>query len=185
MIYIRPLIDRWEADKWELYGEKMAPLSDFIWHNEAAGGGGGYLTILAAGLCSRISTILPLLLVRSMPITEELARPTSRTARIIIITASYTSQIAANYTKSLEIFRQVSYHWHKFLGYNKSLLLLLLLLDREVKERYPPRKQAKVISLEPTYSSTANRWRQELSLHSPGYTSKHRYYYYSSSLCRA
>ncbi|RGP59431.1 af291909_2recq family helicase [Fusarium sporotrichioides] len=38
MIYIRPLTDRWEADKWELYGEKMAPPSDFIWHNEAAGG---------------------------------------------------------------------------------------------------------------------------------------------------
>ncbi|RGP59552.1 recq family [Fusarium longipes] len=38
IIYIRPLIDRWEADKWELYGEKMAPLSDFIWHNKAAGG---------------------------------------------------------------------------------------------------------------------------------------------------
>jgi superfamily II DNA helicase RecQ len=38
MIYIRPLTDRWEADRWELYGEKMAPPSDFIWHNEAAGG---------------------------------------------------------------------------------------------------------------------------------------------------
>jgi hypothetical protein len=38
MIYIRPLTDRWEADKWELYGDKMAPPSDFIWHNEAAGG---------------------------------------------------------------------------------------------------------------------------------------------------
>jgi hypothetical protein len=38
IIYIWPLTDRWEADKWELYGEKMAPPSDFIWHNEAAGG---------------------------------------------------------------------------------------------------------------------------------------------------
>ncbi|KAG8674011.1 hypothetical protein FPOAC1_007330 [Fusarium poae] len=38
MIYIRPLTDRWEVDKWELYGGKMAPPSDFIWHNEAAGG---------------------------------------------------------------------------------------------------------------------------------------------------
>ncbi|KAK2931868.1 hypothetical protein FoTM2_009385 [Fusarium oxysporum f. sp. vasinfectum] len=27
-----------EANKWELYREKMAPPSDFIWHNEAAGG---------------------------------------------------------------------------------------------------------------------------------------------------
>ncbi|RSL77007.1 hypothetical protein CEP52_017750, partial [Fusarium oligoseptatum] len=33
MVYIRPLTDRWEADRWELYG-KMAPPSDFIWHNE-------------------------------------------------------------------------------------------------------------------------------------------------------
>ncbi|KAF5239309.1 hypothetical protein FANTH_10012 [Fusarium anthophilum] len=38
MIYIWSLTDRWEADKWELYGEKMAPPSDFIWHNKAAGG---------------------------------------------------------------------------------------------------------------------------------------------------
>ncbi|KAK2927994.1 hypothetical protein FoTM2_013170 [Fusarium oxysporum f. sp. vasinfectum] len=38
IIYIRPLTDRWEANKWELYGEKMAPPSDFIWHNKAAGG---------------------------------------------------------------------------------------------------------------------------------------------------
>jgi hypothetical protein len=30
MVYIRPLTDRWEADKWELYREKMAPPSGFI-----------------------------------------------------------------------------------------------------------------------------------------------------------
>lgn len=33
MVYVRPLTDRWEADRWALYG-KMKPPSDFIWHNE-------------------------------------------------------------------------------------------------------------------------------------------------------
>ena len=33
MVYIRLLTDRWEVDRWALYG-KMSPLSDFIWHGE-------------------------------------------------------------------------------------------------------------------------------------------------------
>ncbi|KFY03918.1 hypothetical protein V490_00051, partial [Pseudogymnoascus sp. VKM F-3557] len=33
MIYVRPLTDRWEADRWALY-DKMSPPSDFIWHDE-------------------------------------------------------------------------------------------------------------------------------------------------------
>ena len=33
MVYIRPLTDRWEADRWVLY-DKMNLLSDFIWYSE-------------------------------------------------------------------------------------------------------------------------------------------------------
>jgi hypothetical protein len=33
MVYIRPLTDRWEADRWALY-DQMCPPSDFIWHGE-------------------------------------------------------------------------------------------------------------------------------------------------------
>jgi hypothetical protein len=33
IVYIRPLIDRWEVDYWALYN-KMNPLSNFIWHSE-------------------------------------------------------------------------------------------------------------------------------------------------------
>ncbi|EXM14239.1 hypothetical protein FOTG_17350 [Fusarium oxysporum f. sp. vasinfectum 25433] len=86
------------------------------------------------------------------------------------LAASHTGQTAANYgvtinilkrltAKSLEIFRQVSHRWHKFLGCDdKSSSLLsspsgkkvepIPRQDREVKEGHPPRKQAKVTSLE-------------------------------------
>jgi hypothetical protein len=85
------------------------------------------------------------------------------------LAASYTGQTAANYSvtinilkrltaKSLKIFGQVSRRWHKFIGCGTSLSLLLSpsgekvkpipRQDREVKEGYPPRKRAKITSLE-------------------------------------
>lgn len=33
IVYIRPLTDRWEADRWALY-DKMNPPSDFVWHRD-------------------------------------------------------------------------------------------------------------------------------------------------------
>jgi hypothetical protein len=60
--------------------------------------------------------------------------------------------------ESLEIFGQVSHRWHKFLGCGTSSSLLLSpsgekvkpipRQDREVKEGHPPRKWAKITSLE-------------------------------------
>jgi hypothetical protein len=60
--------------------------------------------------------------------------------------------------ESLEIFGQVSHRWYKFLGCGISLSLLLSpsgekvkpipRQDREVKEGHPPRKRAKITSLE-------------------------------------
>jgi hypothetical protein len=85
------------------------------------------------------------------------------------LAAFYIGQTAANYgitikilkrltAKSLEIFRQVSHRWYKFLGCGTSLSLLLSpsgekvkpipRQDREVKEGHPPRKRAKITSLE-------------------------------------
>lgn len=37
MVYVRPLTDRWEADRLTMCGARIRPPSDFIWHNESTG----------------------------------------------------------------------------------------------------------------------------------------------------
>ncbi|KAG7421821.1 hypothetical protein Forpe1208_v001971 [Fusarium oxysporum f. sp. rapae] len=192
MIYIRPLTDRWEADKWELYGEKMAPPSDFIWHNEAAGGVPWESSQMSAAMGRWTSYYIGRRIMLqdwrhiAIAISKKHARDQgagradfedgednhNKSEQYKVpdnLAASHTGQTAANYSvtinilkrltaKSLEIFRQVSHRWHKFLGCNKSSSLLsspsgkkvkpIPRQDREVKEGHPPRKQAKVTSLE-------------------------------------
>ncbi|KAK2684336.1 hypothetical protein QWA68_016833, partial [Fusarium oxysporum] len=177
MIYIRPLTDRWEADKWELYGEKMAPPSDFIWHNKAAGGTSYYIgRRIMLQDWRHIAIAISKKHARDRGAgradfedgeddhdeSEQYEVPDD-------LAASHTGQTAANYgvtinilkcltAESLEIFRQVSHRWHKFLGCDTSSSLLsspsgkkvepVPRQDREVEEGHPPRKRAKVTSLE-------------------------------------
>ncbi|KAG4274817.1 hypothetical protein FPRO04_14476 [Fusarium proliferatum] len=192
MIYIRPLTDRWEADKWELYGEKMAPPSDFIWHNEAAGGVPWESSQMSAAMGRWTSYYIGRRIMLqdwrhiAIAISKKHARDRGagradfedgeddhdESEQYEVpddLAASHTGQTAANYgvtidilkrltAESLEIFGQVSHRWHKFLGCDKSSSLLsspsgkkvepIPRQDREVKEGHPPRKRAKVTSLE-------------------------------------
>ncbi|EXM14600.1 hypothetical protein FOTG_17016 [Fusarium oxysporum f. sp. vasinfectum 25433] len=181
-----------EANKWELYREKMAPPSDFIWHNEAAGGVPWESSQISAAMGRWTSYYIGRRIMLqdwrhiAIAISKKHARDRGagradfedgednhdKSEQYKVpddLAASHTGQTAANYgvtidilkrltAESLEIFGQVSHRWHKFLGCDKSSSLLsspsgkkvepIPRQDREVKEGHPPRKRAKVTSLE-------------------------------------
>ncbi|KAK2667265.1 Helicase, C-terminal, partial [Fusarium oxysporum f. sp. vasinfectum] len=181
-----------EANKWELYREKMAPPSDFIWHNEAAGGVPWESSQISAAMGRWTSYYIGRRIMLqdwrhiAIAISKKHARDRGagradfedgeddhdESEQYEVpddLAASHTGQTAANYgvtidilkrltAESLEIFGQVSHRWHKFLGCDKSSSLLsspsgkkvepIPRQDREVKEGHPPRKRAKVTSLE-------------------------------------
>ncbi|KAH7463343.1 hypothetical protein FOMA001_g18143 [Fusarium oxysporum f. sp. matthiolae] len=145
MVNIRPLTDRWEADKWELYGG-MAPPSDFIWHNETGpwesshmSGAMGKWTSHYIGRRTTLQDWRHI----AIAISKKHARDRGA-ARADFedgddddeseqyeapddLAACHTGQTAANYSvtidvlkrltaESLDIFGQVSRRWHKFLG---------------------------------------------------------------------
>ncbi|EEU35485.1 uncharacterized protein NECHADRAFT_88966 [Fusarium vanettenii 77-13-4] len=207
MVYIRPLTDRWEADRWELYG-KMAPPSDFIWHNET----GPWESSRSRSKTGAISLSLSArsMLATGGPLGQTLRTATTMTSRS---TANYgvTIDVLKRLTaESLDIFGQVSRRWHKFLGCDaqqQSALEPPLLTSSskrkgaaesggEEKKCYPPRKRAKIASLEtlravsvtparrgrqvgrgeaePAGCRAANGRREELGLYGPGYASRCR-----------
>lgn len=191
MVYIRPLTDRWEADRWELYG-KMAPPSDFIWHNETVpwessrmSGAMGKWTSHYIGRRITLQDWRHI----AIAISKKHARDRGA-ARADFedgddddeseqyeapddLAACHTGQTAANYgvtidvlkrltAESLDIFGQVSRRWHKFLGCDAQQQSALepppstssskrkgaAESGGEEKKCHPPRKRAKIASLE-------------------------------------
>ncbi|KAJ4175931.1 hypothetical protein NW767_015620 [Fusarium falciforme] len=196
MVYIRPLTDRWEADRWELYG-KMAPPSDFIWHNETGPWESSHMSGAMGKWTSHyIGRRIPLQDWRHIAIAISKKHARDRgAARADFddgdnddeseqyeapddLAACHTGQTAANYgvtidvlkrltAESLEIFGQVSRRWHKFLGYDaQQLSALEPPLPASSSKRkgtvepggeekcHPPRKRAKIASLEKLRAGT-------------------------------
>lgn len=144
MVYIRPLTDRWEADRWALY-DKMNPPSDFIWHSET----GPWDSSQMSGAVARwthhyMGRRITLQDWRhiAIAISKRLARQQGAPKADFEdgsagddeehyeipddLAAGHTGQTAANYgvtidvlkrltADSLEIFGQVSHRWHTFL----------------------------------------------------------------------
>lgn len=145
MIYIRPLTDRWEADRWARHGT-MHPPSDFIWHTETGPWDSGQMSRAVAKWTSHyMGRRITLQAWRhiAIAISKKLARDrgvakadfddsqdADDAERYEIpddLAASHTGQTAANYgvtidvvkrltADSLDVFGQVSYRWHTFLG---------------------------------------------------------------------
>ncbi|KAH6985102.1 hypothetical protein EDB80DRAFT_591281 [Ilyonectria destructans] len=120
IVYIRPLVDRWEADRWSLY-DKMNPPSDFIWHREdGTPWGSTQLTIWASGSRSGTGGILLSPSARDMPGSGVWPRPTLRTMKTAMMPSKnygVTIDVLKRLTaESLDIFGQVSHRWHQFLG---------------------------------------------------------------------
>ncbi|KAM0362018.1 hypothetical protein ACHAO7_011321 [Fusarium culmorum] len=182
MVYIRPLTDRWEADRWELYG-KMAPPSDFIWHNETGpwesshmSGAMGRWTSCYIGRRITLQDWRHI----AIAISKKHARDRGATRADFEdggdddeseryetpddLAACHTGQTAANYgvtidvlkrltAEPLDVFGQVSRRWHKFLGCDaqqQSALKRRYTAESVGEERkcQPPRKRAKIASLE-------------------------------------
>lgn len=151
MIYVRPLLDRWEADRWSLHG-KLKPPSDFIWHNED----GPWDTPQMTAAVSRLSQHymgrrITLQDWRHIAIAISKKHARQRGAAVPDfeddeehdesenyevpddLAACHTGQTAANYgvtidilkrltAESLEVFGQVSHRWHKFLQVDEASL---------------------------------------------------------------
>jgi superfamily II DNA helicase RecQ len=144
MVYIRPLTDRWEADRWALY-DKMNPPSDFIWHSETGPWDSSQMSRAVAKwthhYMGRRITLQDWRHI-AIAISKKHARQRGAAKADFEDTgnsndeeqyeipddlaASHTGQTAANYgvtidvlkrltADSLEIFGQVSHRWHKFL----------------------------------------------------------------------
>jgi superfamily II DNA helicase RecQ len=143
MVYIRPLTDRWEADRWALY-DKMNPPSDFIWHGETGPWESSRMSRAMAKwthhYMGRRITLQDWRHI-AIAISKKLARVQGSAKadfeddddddaeRYEIpddLAACHTGRTAANYgvtidvlkrltADSLEIFGQVSHRWHKFL----------------------------------------------------------------------
>lgn len=143
MIFIRPLIDKWEAEQWAQEG-KMQLCSDFIWHNNGRPWESGYTSQLIAKETLRyMGQRITLKDWRhiAIAISRKHARQ-SETEKADFdeehdddeyyeapddLAAGHSGKTAAHYgvtvdvlkcltADSLEIFRQVSHRWHKFLG---------------------------------------------------------------------
>jgi superfamily II DNA helicase RecQ len=143
MVYIRPLTDRWEADRWALY-DKMNPPSDFIWHGETGPWDSSQMSNAVAKwthhYMGRRITLQDWRHI-AIAISKKHARQRGAvkadfeeaddddTEQYEVpddLAASHTGQTAANYgvtidvlkrltADSLEIFGQVSHRWHTFL----------------------------------------------------------------------
>jgi hypothetical protein len=143
MVYIRPLTDRWEADRWELY-DKMNPPNDFIWHGETGPWDSSQMSRAVARwthhYMGRRITLQDWRHI-AIAISKRHARQRGAakadfeeaddddTEQYEVpddLAASHTGQTAANYgviidvlkrltADSLEIFGQVSHRWHAFL----------------------------------------------------------------------
>jgi hypothetical protein len=143
MVYIRPLTDRWEADRWALY-DKMNPPSDFIWHGETRPWESSRMSRAMAKwthhYMGRRITLQDWRHI-AIAISKKLARVQGSVKadfeddddddaeRYEIpddLAACHIGRTAANYgvtidvlkrltADSLEIFGQVSHRWHKFL----------------------------------------------------------------------
>jgi superfamily II DNA helicase RecQ len=144
MVYIRPLTDRWEADRWALY-DKMSPPSDFIWHGETGPWESSRMSRAMAKwthhYMGRRITLqdwrhIAIAASRKLARVQGLAKAdfeddddSDDTERYEIpddLAACHTGRTAANYgvtidvlkhltADSLEIFGQVSHRWHRFL----------------------------------------------------------------------
>jgi hypothetical protein len=153
MIYIRPLTDRWEADRWASY-DKMSPPSDFIWHGETGPWESSRMSRAVAKwthhYMGRRITLQDWRHI-AIAISKKLARERGAAKADFEdaadgddaeqyeipddLAASHTGQTAANYgvtidvlkrltADSLEIFGQVSYRWHAFLRLVEQALQL-------------------------------------------------------------
>ena len=144
MVYIRPLTDRWEVDRWALYG-KMSPPSDFIWHGETGPWDSSQMSKAVARwthhYMGRRITLqdwrhIAIAISKKLARKQGLAKADFEDAeagddeeRYEVpddLVAGHTGETAANYgltidvikrltADSLEIFGQVSHRWHKFL----------------------------------------------------------------------
>ena len=143
MVYIRPLTDRWEADRWALY-DKMSPPSDFIWHGETGPWDSSQMSRAVAKwthhYMGRRITLQDWRHI-AIAISKRHARQRGVAKADFEdvdddgaeqyeapddLAASHTGQTAANYgvtidvlkrltADSLEVFGQVSHRWHTFL----------------------------------------------------------------------
>jgi superfamily II DNA helicase RecQ len=145
MIYIRPLTDRWEAERWALC-DKMCPASDFIWHGENGPWESSRMSVAIAKwtqhYMGRRITLQDWRHI-AIAISKKHARQrgvakadfedsddgddAERYEAPDDLAAAHTGQTAANYgvtidvlkrltADSLEVFGQVSRRWHRFLG---------------------------------------------------------------------
>jgi len=143
MVYIRPLTDRWEADRWALYDKMHAP-SDFIWHGETGPWDSSQMSRAVAKWTHHyLGRRITLQDWRHIAIAISKRHACQRGAAKADfeavddddaeqyevpddLAASHTGQTAANYgvtidvlkrltADSLEVFGQVSHRWHAFL----------------------------------------------------------------------
>jgi superfamily II DNA helicase RecQ len=148
--YIRPLTDRWEAERWSGYGEMKAP-SDFIWHDENGPWEGTRISkAMARWTYHYMGRRLTLQDWRhvAIAISKKHARERGAARADFAddigedeegeqyespddLAAAHTTETSANYgvtidilkrltAESLEVFGKVSRRWHKFLGLDQD-----------------------------------------------------------------
>ncbi|KAH8585992.1 hypothetical protein B0O99DRAFT_704810 [Bisporella sp. PMI_857] len=112
MVYIRPLTDRWEADRWALY-DKMNPPSDFIWHSEIGPWDSSQMSKARGAAKADFEDAGNGNDDEQYEVPDDLAAGhTGQTAANYRVTIDVLKRLTAD---SLEIFGQVSYRWHRFL----------------------------------------------------------------------
>ncbi|KFZ18502.1 hypothetical protein V501_01170 [Pseudogymnoascus sp. VKM F-4519 (FW-2642)] len=190
MVYVRPLTDRWEADRWALH-DKMSLPSDFIWHDENGPWESSRMSravskwtlhYMGRRITLRDWRHIAIAISRKLArdrgvkkadfenedddddseqyeIPDDLAAShTTKTAESYGFTIDVLKRLTA---ESLEIFSQVSYRWHKFLGLidqpsspsSQPSLKRKRVVDAE---GLTPRKRPKVLPLNKAVSEVAS-----------------------------
>jgi superfamily II DNA helicase RecQ len=162
MVYIRPLTDRLEADRLELY-DKTAPPSDFIWHGE----GGPWESAHISSAMTRwtpcytgqritlqdwrhIAIAISKKLARKEGLEkadfEETDDDQEHYEALDDLAAGHSTQTSASHgvtidvlkrltAESLEVFGQVSHRWHRFLGLVEPVQQQARLLTEPIQQR--------------------------------------------------